>query len=91
MHPTLRSRTRKVFAVQLYKNNARAPLARILSILNSDWLQHVVYGECMIVKKSRHNFRIPYAPYSFRVRVRIRIKLRLGLGLELEIRVRIKD
>ena len=32
--------TRKVFGVQLYKNNARAPLSRILCILNSDWLQH---------------------------------------------------
>ena len=31
----------KVFRVQLYKNNARALLSRILSILNSDWLQHV--------------------------------------------------
>ena len=26
--------------VQLYKNNARALLLRILSILNLDWLQH---------------------------------------------------
>ena len=32
--------TRKVFGVQLYKNNARALLSRILCILNSDWLQH---------------------------------------------------
>ena len=40
MHLTLRSRARKVFAVQLYKNNARALLSRILTILNSDWLHH---------------------------------------------------
>ena len=31
---------RKVFGVQLYKNNARALLSRILCILNSDCLQH---------------------------------------------------
>ena len=30
----------KVFGVQLYKNNAYALLSCILSILNSDWLQH---------------------------------------------------
>ena len=41
MHPRLRFRARKVFRVQLYKNNARVLLLRILSILNSDWLQHV--------------------------------------------------
>ena len=29
-----------MFGVQLYKNNARALLSRILSILNLDWLQH---------------------------------------------------
>ena len=29
----------KVFQVQLFKNNVRALLLRILSILNSDWLQ----------------------------------------------------
>ena len=32
--------THKVFGVQLYKNNARALLLRILCILNSDWLRH---------------------------------------------------
>ena len=31
----------KVFGVQLFKNNARTPLSHILSIFNSDWLQHV--------------------------------------------------
>ena len=29
-----------MFGVQLYKNNARALLSRILSILNLDWLLH---------------------------------------------------
>ena len=29
-----------MFGVQLYKNNARALLLRILSILNLNWLQH---------------------------------------------------
>ena len=30
----------EMFGVQLYKNNVRALLSRILSILNLDWLQH---------------------------------------------------
>ena len=56
MQPTLRLRARKVFGVQLYKNNARALLSRILSILNSDWLQHArsvrgVY-ECVLKEYS---------------------------------------
>ena len=38
---TLASALREMFGVQLYKNNARALLLRILSILNLDWLQHV--------------------------------------------------
>ena len=38
---TLASALRETFGVQLYKNNARALLSRILSILNLDWLQHV--------------------------------------------------
>ena len=37
---TLASALREMFGVQLYKNNARALLSRILSILNLDWLQH---------------------------------------------------
>ena len=37
---TLASALRDMFRVQLYKNNARALLSRILSILNLDWLQH---------------------------------------------------
>ena len=37
---TLASALREMFAVQLYKNNARVLLSRILSILNLDWLQY---------------------------------------------------
>ena len=37
---TLASALCEMFGVQLYKNNARALLSRILSILNLDWLQH---------------------------------------------------
>ena len=37
---TLASALREMFGVQLYKNNARELLSRILSILNLDWLQH---------------------------------------------------
>ena len=37
---TLASALREMFGVQLYKNNARALLSRILSILNLDWPQH---------------------------------------------------
>ena len=52
---TLASALREMFGVQLYKNNARALLSRILSILNLDWLQHArsvrgVY-ECKIVQQ----------------------------------------
>ena len=36
----LASALREMFGVQLYKNNARALLSRILRILNLDWLQH---------------------------------------------------
>ena len=36
----LASALREMFGVQFYKNNARALLLRILSILNLDWLQH---------------------------------------------------
>ena len=45
-----------MFGVQLYKNNARALLSRILSILTLDWLQHAlsvrgVY-ECTVIAGS---------------------------------------
>ena len=50
---TLASALREMFGVQLYKNNARALLSRILSILNLDWLQHArsvrgVYEYCIV-------------------------------------------
>ena len=50
------SALREVFEVQLYKYNARALHLRILSILNSDWLQHVrsvrgVYKWFLIITK----------------------------------------
>ena len=45
---TLASALREMFGVQLYKNNARALLSRILSILNLDGCSmRVVYAECM--------------------------------------------
>ena len=53
---TLASALREMFGVQLYKNNARALLSRILSILNLDWLQHArsvrgVYEYCLLSKQ----------------------------------------
>ena len=54
MYPTLR----KVFEVQLYKNNARALLLRIFNILNSDWLHHAlsVRGVYESIIKNRSSF-----------------------------------
>ena len=50
---TIVSAMREMFGVQLYKNNARELLSRILSILNLDWLQHArsVHGvyECKLI------------------------------------------
>ena len=40
MHRMLHSRVHNVLGVQLYENNACALLSHILSILNSDLLQH---------------------------------------------------
>ena len=59
MHPTLCTCTRNVFGVQLYKNNVRALLSHILSIVNLDWLQHSrsvhgVYELCLILCDSLH-------------------------------------
>ena len=59
---------RKVFQVQLYKNEARALLSLILCILNSDWLRHT-RGECGV--------------YDFFVREYFNVKLNfkyLGIG-----------
>ena len=51
---TLASALREMFGVQLYKNNARAILSRMLKILNSDWLQHArsVRGEYEKIKSN---------------------------------------
>ena len=56
---TLASALREMFGVQLYKNNARALLSRILSILNLDWLQHArsvrgVYECSLLLSKSNN-------------------------------------
>ena len=54
---TLASPLREMFGVQLYKNNARVLLSRILSTLNLDWRQHArsvqgVYEWYLITKLS---------------------------------------
>ena len=61
---TLASALREMFGVQLYKNNARALLSRILSILNLDWLQHArsvrgVYELSLLTKRP-----VPVPHYS---------------------------
>ena len=70
---TLASALREMFGVQLYKNNARALLSRILSILNLDWLQHArsvrgVYEYVLllpvIVFQSRNKLTILYKNYA---------------------------
>ena len=53
---TLASALREMFGVQLYKNNARALLLRILSILNLDWLQHA--RSVWIAHNRRHELHI---------------------------------
>ena len=72
MHPTLRSPCAcNVFGVQLYKNNARALLSHILSIVNSDWLQHArsvhgVYEKCWYyTMKKILNINVTFRSYSF--------------------------
>ena len=57
---TLASALREMFGVQLYKNNARALLSRILSILNLDWLQHArivrgVYESYIVTTNGGHH------------------------------------
>ena len=58
---TLASALREMFGVQLYKNNARTLLSRILSILNLDWLQHARSGrgvyECWLENFDKPNKR----------------------------------
>ena len=62
----LASALREMFGVQLYKNNARALLSRILSILNLDWLQHArsvrgVY-EYILMKTSSNDTKVELHP-----------------------------
>ena len=59
---TLASALREMFGVKLYKNNARALLSRILSILNLDWLQHArsvrgVYEYIVLVSQKRYKMK----------------------------------
>ena len=63
---TLASALREMFGVQLYKNNARALLSRILSILNLDWLQRArsvrgVY-EWLFLMITLRQFVLPSSP-----------------------------
>ena len=60
---TLASPLREMFGVQLYKNNARALLWRILSILNLDWLHNArsvrgvyEYPILHMISKLKHYF-----------------------------------
>ena len=69
---TLASALREMFGVQLYKNNARALLSRILSILNLDWLQHArsirgVYESMMIYSNDNffHNSPVIFPIFIF--------------------------
>ena len=57
-----------MFGVQLYKNNARALLLRIMSILNLDWLQHEssvrgVYEYIVLVKGTKELYRLKFLPF----------------------------
>ena len=61
----LASALREMFGVQLYKNNARALLSRILSILNLDWQQHA------------HTVRVVYE-YKMKSELRWLTKLDVG-------------
>ena len=61
---TLASALREMFGVQLHKNNARALLLRILSILNLDWLQHArsVRGVYELSLRSQVDSDVSYLP-----------------------------
>ena len=71
---TLASALRKMFGVQLYKNNAHALLSRILSILNLDWLQHAhsVRMSCnMRLSKWMRQAEYMYKYHIFRTKLMI--------------------
>ena len=64
----------KVFGVQLYKNSAHALLSHILSIVNSDWLQHAlgvsgVYESIMTFLTSMHHLTCIYCDLSLIVKM----------------------
>ena len=66
----LTSALREVFGMQLYKINERALLSHILSILDSDWVQHAcsvrgVY-ECNLLFDSLLCFLLLYQPHFIR-------------------------
>ena len=64
---TLASELREMFGVQLYKNNARALLSRILSILNLDWLQHArsVRGVYEYLVIDKHHISLNVKEWKF--------------------------
>ena len=41
--------------------------------------------------KSGHNFRIPYAPYTFRVRIKIRVRIMIRVRVRIKVRDRVRD
>ena len=49
----------------------------IVTIPQTMKLSAAVWGTKFLIAKFRHNFRIPYAPYSFRVKIRIKIRVRV--------------
>ena len=62
---------REMFGVQLYKNNARALLSCILSILNLDWLQHArsvrgvyEYYKCQVIHCQLSTHTPPVSGYK---------------------------
>ena len=48
--------------MQLYKNNARALLSRILSVLNLDWLQHAQSVRGVYEKSLIHGMHFSFIP-----------------------------
>ena len=52
---TLASALREMFGVQLYQNNARALLSRILSILNLDWIWKWTHTYINFQRKTDHS------------------------------------
>ena len=80
-----------MFGVQLYKNNARALLSRILSILNLDWLQlarSVRGGNELLLNESHANYvteSMRYAVYHEHIFLVIPKMLHSNVPLDQEI------